>query len=91
LTDKWKENLEHALSKQNEKIDYSDLSSFFYHIKTDQDLDLFLKGMKLYQLQQKELDPRFAVPLMKLFYVSNRADKALDLFMSKVNLILLYT
>jgi hypothetical protein len=80
------ENLENVLASRNRIIYHKDLVRYFQFVKTDKDLDLFLKGMMRYQSQQKESDPRLAVPLMQFFYVSNRTEKALELFMSKVGL-----
>jgi hypothetical protein len=44
--------------------------------------------MNKYQSQQTKLDVRLSVPLMQFFFVSNRTDKALDLFMSQVCFII---
>jgi hypothetical protein len=83
----FKENIENALSKSNGNIDYKDLKRFFECVKTDADLDVFLKGMIRYQSIQTDLDSRLSKPLMQYLYVSNRTDKALKLFMSKVGLV----
>jgi hypothetical protein len=90
LIDIYRENLENALFKQNGKIDYNDLSSFFHNVKTNKDLNLFLEAMKRYQSHQSKLDFKLSLPLMHFLYVSSRTDKALELFMSEVALISFY-
>jgi hypothetical protein len=88
-----KENIEKALSKPEEYILSDDLSNFLYTAKSDEELDLVLKAVQKYETQFAAWGPlksTFDEPLMKLFYVQNKTDKALELFMSNVisNLII---
>jgi hypothetical protein len=73
-----------ALAKPNGQIAFLDLNALFYGVKTDEDLNLFLSGLERFQSQQTKLDIGLSDPLMKLLYVLNRTDKALELFMSEV-------
>jgi hypothetical protein len=82
--EKAKESLISALAKTDPEINYKDLERFFSIIKTDEELNLLLEGLKIYSSNQKDL--RLSVPLMQLLYVLDKTDKALELFMDRVRL-----
>jgi hypothetical protein len=77
-------NIEEALATDNGKIAYQDLGRYIYFVKEDQDINFFLTGLERFQSQLEKIDYRLSVPIMKLFYVLGRTDKALELFMDKV-------
>jgi hypothetical protein len=70
-----------------------EIKTLLYTARSDKDLALLVKAIKKYEVQCKALDaPRFAfeIPLMQLCYVLNKADLALELFMSEVLLYFLF-
>jgi hypothetical protein len=55
--------------------------------KSDRELDILLKAIQKYEIQSREwsmIKTNFGTPLMRIFYVQNKTDKALELFMSNV-------
>jgi hypothetical protein len=83
-----KENVEATLSKPEGQLLSDDIKTLLYSAKSDEELDLVVKAIQKYDTQSASLSVlkfNFDAPLMRLFYVLNKADKALELFMSNVN------
>jgi hypothetical protein len=82
-----KANIETAVSQPAGIILTNDLKTLLFTAKTDEELDLVLKAIQKYETQSAVLGKlkfNFEAPLMLLFYVSNKTNKALELFMSNV-------
>jgi hypothetical protein len=82
-----KKNIEKALSQPEEQIVPDDLKNLLYTAKSDEELDLVVNAIQKYETQSAALGKfrfNFGVLLMGLFYVQNKTDKALELFMSNV-------
>jgi hypothetical protein len=66
------------------KIATSDLKKFLYLVKSDEDLDLLVKALHRLEQQRTPFNFAFDAHLMRLMYVLDKTDTALELFMSKV-------
>jgi hypothetical protein len=70
------------LAKKSGIITTEELKVLMYSAKTDDDIKLVLKGISTYRFSSPEF--RFASPLMRVLYVLDKPDKALELFTSEV-------
>jgi hypothetical protein len=79
-----KKSIEEALRTNNGEILHPDLSKFLNCAETDGDINLLVEGLKRFQSRTTKVDYRLSALLMQLFYISNGAHNALELFMDKV-------
>jgi hypothetical protein len=77
-----KANIEKALSRPGGFILTDEINTLLYTAKSDRDLDFLLEAIQKHETQSGEYS--FGTPLMKICYIRNKTDKALELFMSNV-------
>jgi hypothetical protein len=66
-----------------------DLLTALHAANSDEDLDFVIREIRKYA-KNSDSSFNFEVPLMKLFYVTNKTDLALEFFMSEVTFFLLF-
>jgi hypothetical protein len=86
--EKAKENLRSALAKSNPEINKQDIERFLNFPTTDEELNLLSEGLKIFSSKQNKFNTRLSVSLMQLFYLKDKTDKALELFMDKVQFLI---
>jgi hypothetical protein len=82
-----RKKIEASLSHSNGIILTHEIDTLLFTAKSDEELDLVVKAIQRYETQHGELGLvkfNFGAPLMRLFYVRSKTDKALELFMSNV-------
>ena len=76
--------VEENMNKENGKIFTEDLKLMLYLTQSDSDLDFLINAIKKYQAQEALaiFNFKFEAPLMRLLYVLNKTDKALELYLA---------
>lgn len=79
--------IKESLKKPDAKVFTSDIKFLLYSAR-EQDIDFLINVIKKYNTQKNEdgFDFLFALPLLKLMYVLNQTDKALEIYLSEDNL-----
>lgn len=74
-----------TLSKPEGKFFTEDLKTFLYLTKDDADYNILIDAIKRYTAQDASsiFNFNFEAPLMRSFYVNNKSDKALELYMDE--------
>ena len=79
-----KANIASELVKPNGYIRKRDLRTLVHLAKTDQEIDLAIKAIQKYYTQKDAIKDYFGTPLMRLLYIFDKTDRALELFFSQV-------
>jgi adenylosuccinate lyase len=83
LKDEWQGDLYKALKKPSRQIGFNKLDRFIHFAKTDEDVNLVLLALQLKKqngITQTALQANF----IKLLYVLNKTDMALDILKTEV-------
>lgn len=80
--------VEATIPKKDEVINTEDLKTLVHTAKTDADIELLLKAINKYQIQEEEVLFRFEAPFMRLLYALDKTDKALELFLKEEKTVL---
>ncbi len=88
IKDALKNYIQELVADSNSSILNGNLKAFLYLVKIDEDFSLLKRGIQKLELQlspdQLARASSLQTPLMRLMYIQDRTDQALELFMSDV-------